>query len=278
MKEQEISESRKIKIALIQLKNSKDREVNLRRGLEALKKAAQAGANIVVFPELSFLPFLPQHPAQPGFEKWAESVPGPTTELMSQKAREYGLVIVFNLLEKAGDKTYDSSPVIDVDGRIAGLNRMVQVLEAPCFHEKGYYHPGDLGAGVFDTAFGKIGVAICYDRHFPEYMRALALKGAELVVVPQAGAKGEWPAGIFEAELQVASFQNGYFCALANRLGQEDCVEFEGGSFITDSSGRILAQARKGEEDLLVVEIDLNEVYASCARRYFRLDRRSNSL
>ncbi|MGB9893046.1 MAG: nitrilase-related carbon-nitrogen hydrolase [Candidatus Saccharicenans sp.] len=265
---------RKFKLALIQRKNTLNREKNLQKGIEALEKAASAGAQLAIFPELSFLPFLPQHPAKPGFEKWAEPVPGPTTEIISRKAAELGMVIIFNLLEIYGHQTYDSSPVVDSDGRLVGVNRMVQVMEAPGFHEKGYYHPGDLGAGVFPTSVGKIGVAICYDRHFPEYMRALTLKGAELVAIPQAGVKGEWPPGIFEAELQVASFQNGYFCALANRVGKEERLEFEGGSLVTDSFGRILAQARKHREDLLLVEIDFSQLDQCPARKYFLKDRR----
>jgi N-carbamoylputrescine amidase len=265
---------RKIKIALVQLACSKDQGQNLKKGLTRLEEAAAKGARVVVFPELSFLPFLPQHPAEPGFENWAEPVPGPTTEILARKAADLGVVVIFNLLEIQAGKTYDSSPVIGSNGRLLGINRMVHVLEAPGFHEKGYYTPGDLGAGVFETPVGKIGVAICYDRHFPEYLRALALKGAELVVIPQAGARGEWPPGLFEAELQVASFQNGYFCALANRVGKEDCLEFEGGSFITDPSGIILAQASKEKEDLLIAEIDFSLLEKCPARKYFLKDRR----
>ncbi|HAR36250.1 MAG TPA: carbon-nitrogen hydrolase [Acidobacteria bacterium] len=265
---------RKIKIALVQLACSQDRAQNLKKGLARLEEAAQNGAQVVVFPELSFLPFLPQHPAEPGFEGWAEPVPGPTTDILARKAADLGVVVIFNLLEIRDGKTYDSSPVIDSDGRLLGLNRMVHVMEAPGFHEKGYYRPGDLGAGVFQTAVGKLGVAICYDRHFPEYMRALALKGAELVVTPQAGAKGEWPAGLFEAELQVAAFQNGYFCALANRVGQEEAVEFDGGSFVVDPSGQVIARAVREKEDLLLAELDFSRLRDCPARKHFLADRR----
>ena len=102
---------------------------------------------------------------------------------------------------------------------------MVHITDYACFHEQGYYTPGDTGAPVYDTRVGRIGVAICYDRHYPEYMRALALAGAELVVVPQAGAVGEWPEGLYEAEMRVAAFQNGYFTALCNRVGKEERLE-----------------------------------------------------
>ena len=93
-------------------------------------------------------------------------------------------------------------------------------MEGPGFHERGYYAPGPVRGFVFETQVGKIGVAICYDRHFPEYMRGLALQGAEIVVVPQAGILDEWGEGLYEGELRIASFQNGYFAALANRVGQ----------------------------------------------------------
>jgi N-carbamoylputrescine amidase len=151
---------------------------------------------------------------------------------------------------------------------------MVHIMEGPCFHEQGYYFPGDAKSLVFDTNAGKIGVAICYDRHFPEYMRALKLGGAELVIVPQAGAVGKWPPGLFEAELQIASFQNGYFSALCNRVGKEDCVEFEGKSFIAAPDGRVLAQAPAGEDFILLHAIDLDEVRNCHAERHFLADRR----
>ena len=124
------------------------------------------------------------------------------------------MVIITNLFEQDGNDTYDSSPVLDTDGTILGATRMIHITEYGCFYEKDYYTQGNYGARVYETVVGKIGVAICYDRHYPEYMRALGIKGAELVVVPQAGMVGEWPAGLYEAELQVASFQNGLFlCA-----------------------------------------------------------------
>ena len=127
---------------------------------------------------------------------------------------------------------------------------------------------------MYDTAVGKIRVAICYDRHYPEYMRALGVAGAELVVVPQAGAVGEWPDGLYEAELQVASFQNGYYTALCNRVGKEPRLEFSGESFVCDPSGRVIAQAGQGTEEILDCDLDLGLVPRSHARRLFYRDRR----
>lgn len=263
-----------MKIALVQQHATKDKTDNIERGVSALKEAASKGAELVAYAELAFDFFLPQHPAEGGVLGLAEPIPGPTTETFSKLAKELGLVVVLNLFERDDEHTYDSSPVIDADGTIVGKTRMVHIIEAPRFHEQGYYTPGDLGAGVFDTAVGKIGVAICYDRHFPEYMRVLALGGAELVVVPQAGAVDEWPPGVFEGELQIASFHNGYFAALVNRVGEEDCLTFAGESFITAPDGRVVARAPGGEDYILIEEIDLAEIKTCAAKKHFLVDRR----
>jgi N-carbamoylputrescine amidase len=261
-------------IALVQQEAGTDKPENVRRGLAAVDAAARAGARAVCFAELAFEPFHPQRPASRGFEELAEPVPGPTTELFCQAARRHGIVIVLNLFERAEGRCYDASPVIDADGTLLGRTRMVHITDYDCFHEKGYYGPGDTGAPVYETAVGRIGVAICYDRHYPEYMRALALGGAELVLVPQAGAVGEWPDGLYEAEMRVAAFQNGYYVALCNRVGREERVEFSGESFVCDPSGVVIARAASRAEDRIHVEIEPENVRASHARRLFLRDRR----
>jgi len=266
-----------LKIALVQQHVTRNKEDNIARGIETLEEAASQGAQLVAYPELAFDFFLPQYPATQESLDLAETIPGPTTEIFCRKAKELKVVIILNLFEREGDRTYDSSPVIDVDGEIVGKTRMIHILEAPRFHEKGYYSPGNLGASVFDTTLGKIGIAICYDRHFPEYMRALALKGAQLVVVPQAGAADEWVPGIFEAELQIAAFQNGYFAALVNRVGKEDLLTFAGESFVTDPEGRIIARAPAGKDYILYADIDFKQLERCPALKYFLLDRRPDT-
>jgi len=164
--------------------------------------------------------------------------------------------------------------VIDGDGSLLGVTRMVHITEYEHFHEQGYYRPGDTGAPVYETWAGRLGVAICYDRHYPEYLRALALNGADLVVVPQAGSVGEWPAGLYEAELQVAAFQNGYFTALCNRVGREEHLTFAGESFVCGPDGRVLARAGEGTDEILFCDVDLDSCRDSHARRLFLRDRR----
>jgi N-carbamoylputrescine amidase len=263
-----------VRIALVQQPASPDKDANIARGLAALEKAARDGADVVVFAELAFERFHPQRPA--GAQPWrlAEPVPGRTTEQFARAARAAGVVVVLNLYERDGERAYDCSPVIDADGTLLGRTRMVHITDYPCFHEQGYYTPGDTGAPVYKTKAGAIGVAICYDRHYPEYMRALALAGADLVVIPQAGAVDEWPEGLYEAEVRVAAFQNGYFVALCNRVGEEECLTFAGESFVCAPDGRVLARAGRMESTILLADLSLAEVGESHARRLFLQDRR----
>jgi predicted amidohydrolase len=263
-----------MKIALIQQKVTKNPEENRERGIEAFHRAVEAGAKLVAFAELAFLPFLPQVPATAESIEYAETVPGPTTEKFSELSRKYGTVVVLNLFERDGKDTYDSSPVIDADGILLGITRMVHIMDGMGFHERGYYTPGNRMAFVYQTRIGRVGVAICYDRHFPEYMRILGLKGAEIVIIPQAGAVGEWPDGIFQAEIQVAAFQNGYYAALVNRVGKEDVLHFSGESFVVDPKGEIIARAPQGQDFILYADCDFQEIPKSPAKRFFLPDRR----
>ncbi|MGM0483183.1 MAG: carbon-nitrogen hydrolase family protein [Candidatus Krumholzibacteriota bacterium] len=263
-----------MKIALIQTGCSKIVEENLRRGVEAVEMAAAEGAKIICFPELSFQPFYPRLPAGGSNLEFTDTVPGRITEPFSALAAETGTVIIVNLYERDGDNTYDTSPVIDTTGEIIGRNRMVHITDYSGFHEKGYYQPGDLGPGVFDTEFGRIGIAICYDRHYPEYMRALSLMAAEIVFVPQAGVVGEWPPGLYEAEMRVASFQNGYYTALCNRVGKEGELNFSGESFVCSPSGEVIARAASGRPDILYCNLNTEILPESHAHRLFLRDRR----
>lgn len=263
-----------MRIALIQQHATPDKSANVVRGLDALGRAAADGAHLVAFAELAFEPFYPQNVAGPGAQRLAETVPGPIVEAFQRRARELGVVVVLNLYERDGERTYDCSPVIDADGSLLGRARMVHITEYECFHESGYYAPGDTGTPVFDTRAGKVGVCICYDRHYPEYMRGLALRGADLVVVPQAGAVGEWPEGLYEAEMRVAAFQNGYFVALCNRVGPEPRLTFAGESFVCGPDGRVLARAGSGTDEILFADVDLAATVSSHARQLFMRHRR----
>ncbi len=262
-------------IALVQQHATADRQENLERGLDATRTAAERGAQVIAFAELAFEPFYPQHPAPPDAIDLAEPIPGPTTAACARLAAELGVVLLPNLYERGEGTAYDTTAVIDADGSLLGKMRMLHVPDYAGFHEKGYYALGNLGTPVFRTRFGPIGIAICYDRHYPEVTRALVLAGAEVVFVPQAGAIGEWPEGLFEAELRVASFHNGIFTALCNRVGEEETLTFAGESFVSSPAGVVIARAGTGTDEVLVCDLDLSEVERSHARRLFLPDRRA---
>lgn len=262
------------RIALIQQIAITDKSANVARGLQAVEEAASRGAQLVCFAELAFEPFYPRCRATTAFQNLAETIPGPTTDQFAALAKKLGVVIVLNLFERDSDCCYDCSPVIDADGSLLGRTRMIHITDYEGFHERDYYAPGDTGAPVYNTKMGRVGVAICYDRHFPEYMRALAVGGAELAVVPQAGTLGEWPEGLYEAEMRVAAFQNGYFTALCNRVGREGDLDFSGESFVCNPSGNVMARAPQCEEGLLLADLDFAQVRDSHARRLFFQDRR----
>jgi N-carbamoylputrescine amidase len=264
-----------MRLALAQQSANPDREDNLARALTAMEAAKKAGADLIAFPELAIDRFFPQHENDPTAEGRAEPIPGPTADAIAANAKHLSLVTVFNMYESdARGHRFDSTPVFDSDGTLLGVTRMVHITDYACFHEREYYHPGDRGAPVYDTSVGKIGVAICYDRHYPEYMRALGVGGAELVVIPQAGAVDEWPDGLFEAEVRTAAFQNGYYAALCNRVGEEERLTFAGESFVVDPAGKVVARGRRLAEDLVITDIDLATCAASPARKLFWRDRR----
>ena len=265
-----------MRIALIQQHAGPDPGENLRRGLAAAELAAASGARLVAFAELALSQFYPRIRSRgaPPLDL-AETVPGPTTDAFTALARRLGIVVVLNLYERDGGRAFDGSPVIDADGRLLGVTRMLHIAEMERFHEQGYYTPGDRGMPVYRTAAGRLGVAICYDRHYPEVTRALGLQGAEIVVIPQAGAVGEWPEGLYEAEVRTAAFQNGYFTALVNRVGVEGELEFAGESFVCDPAGAVVARAPRGVDHVLYADLDLAEVPRSYGRRLFLRDRRA---
>jgi len=272
---QRAAEGLPMRIALVQYQPSEDVQANVARGLDAVRAAAAGGARLVAFPELAFTPFFPCSRSESGAPlERAEPVPGPTTDAFCRLAAELGVVVVLNLYEREGGRAYDSSPVIDADGRLLGTTRMLHVAQMPCFWEQDYYTPGDHGMPVYETRAGRVGVAICYDRHYPEVMRGLGLQQADVVIVPQAGSVGEWPEGLYEAELRVAAFQNGYFTALANRVGDEPEMAFAGESFVCDPAGRVIARAPARAEAILFADLDYAGLSGSHARRLFYRDRR----
>jgi len=262
-----------MRVACVQLALGSDRGSNEERCLEAMEAAKRKGADIVVFPEMSWLCFFPAHSADPQFFDWAEPIPGPTVSRFQEQARRLELVTVPNLYERAGaGRYYDASPVIDADGSLLGVTRMAHIAEEPGFHEKFYYWPGDTPPRVYETRAGRIGIAICYDRHYPELTRSLALLGAELILIPTACLVGE-EFDMYEVEVQAASFSSQVFMAFCNRTGDEGPRRFGGRSFVTGPGGSVLTRAGEGEE-ILVADCDASEIERIRQKRYYLRDRR----
>jgi N-carbamoylputrescine amidase len=267
---------RNLRLALAQVAVGREREENVGRALRMMADAAGAGAQLVVFPEMSVDPFFPQYRAQKRYFDWGVPVPGPLTDRFQTQAADLGIATVINLYERAGPGRYfDCSPVFDMGGNYVGKQRMTHILEGPGYNERYYYWPGDSGYPVFDVGPVRIGVAICYDRHFPEVMRAMALGGAELIVVPTATAslEAEYRA-VWEIEMQAAAVANGLFVAVANRAGVDDTLCFFGRSLAADPYGRVVARAPEEEVSLLVVDLDLDLVEEARRDMPFLRDRR----
>jgi len=267
-----------MKVACAQFRHEGDRERSLDKGLEWVARAAEAGAELIVFPELAFDFFFPQVRADASYFDLGEPIPGPTTERFQAAAAKHGIVTVINVFERAAPgRYYDASPVIDADGTLLGVSRMLHIAEEPGYNEKFYYWPGDGGWPVFETKAGRLGVAICYDRHYPEHFRALALDGAEIVVVPTATSIAEQAfRNVWEIEVQAAAVANQIFIAVANRAGRDGELQFFGASFVSGPNGMIMNRAATDEEELLVTEIDLNAIEETRRHVPFLRDLRSD--
>lgn len=247
-----------MKIACAQFRHEEERTASLDKAVDWIARAAADGADLIVFPELALDFFFPQVRADSSYFDLGEPIPGPITERFQAAAAEHGIVTVINVFERAAPgRYYDASPVIDSDGALLGVSRMLHIAEEPGYNEKYYYWPGDSGAPVYQTKIGPLGVAICYDRHFPEHFRALALGGAELVVVPTATSTSEAAfRDIWEIEMQAAAVANQIFIAVANRVGVDGELDFFGQSFVVEPLGRVIACASAGEEELLTADLD----------------------
>jgi N-carbamoylputrescine amidase len=275
---------RTLRVALAQVAVGPHREDNVTKALRMMEDAAQAGAQLIVFPEMSLDPFFPQYRAKKRFFDWGVPVPGPLTDRFQEQAASLGLATVINVFERAAPgRYYDCSPAFGPDGDYLGKQRMTHILEGPGYNERYYYWEGDSGYPVFDVGTAqtgplRIGVAICYDRHFPEGMRALALGGAEVIVVPTATASLEAQfRAVWEIEMQAAAVANGVFIAVANRAGVDDTLTFFGCSFAVDPYGRVLVRAPEDDVALLLVDLDLDLVEQARRDMPFLRDRRPDT-
>ena len=246
-----------MRLALIQMSNSGSMELNLDKSLHAIKEAARKGAELVLFPEVHLTEFFPQYRGM-DVSKYSVSIDDNIVKKFCDVCKENNIMAVPNLYLLEGDKVYDASILIDNNGTVKGVQKMVHIAQADKFFEQDYYTPSDEGFKVFETEFGNIGSVVCFDRHYPESIRTETLQGADLILIPTVNTKAE-PSLMFEWELRVQAFQNSVILAMCNRVGVEGNMHFSGESIVVDTNGEILAKADDTEQ-IVYVNIDMHEV------------------
>ena len=245
-----------MRIALAQMRNSGDMRENLEKSIELIKEAANHNADLILFPEVQLTEFFPQYKGKDA-AKYRRKLDSKEVQRFQAASREYSILSVPNIYLEENGKAYDASLLIGSDGKIKGVQKMVHVAQAEQFYEQDYYTPSDDGFHVFDTRYGKIGIVVCFDRHYPESIRTEALMGADLILIPTVNTKAE-PSEMFEWELRVQAFQNSAAIAMCNRVGTEDKMEFSGESIVVDANGDVLAKAGD-EEQILYADVDLSK-------------------
>ncbi|MBR1456487.1 MAG: carbon-nitrogen hydrolase family protein [Oscillospiraceae bacterium] len=243
-----------MKLAMAQMRMTGDLQKNLRSALNDMERAAAAGADLIIFPEVQLSPFFPAKEKQE-VSQWLVSEEGPEVRAFCEACGRLGIWASPNVYLEENGSRYDASLLIDDTGRLRGVSKMVNIFQARCFYERDYYTPSDTGFRVYDTPFGKVGVVICFDRHIPDSIRSCAKQGAELVIIPTANLTEE-PMELFEWEIRVQAFQNTVYVAMCNRVGQEGALCFAGESLVAGPDGSLLYKAG-GEAGLHCVELPL---------------------
>lgn len=252
------------------------KEAMLKKHILLIEDAGKQGVQILCLQEIFATPyFCPGQDA--AWYKSAESVPGPTVERMQEYARKYDMAIIVPVYEmEMPGMLYNTAAMIDAGGKYLGKYRKNHIPHTSGFWEKFFFRPGNLGYPVFETKFGKVGVYICYDRHFPEGARALGLNGAEIVYNPSATVAG-LSQYLWKLEQPAHAVANGYFMGCINRVGTEspwNIGKFYGSSYFVDPKGKIIAQASEDNDELLVAELDLDMIDEVRSTWQFYRDRR----
>ncbi len=264
-----------MKISTAQIQCTNDIEANKLQAIKLIEKAASEGADLIAFPEMSILEFFPRKPHQYDFFKLAEPLQGETYEWFASLARKHNIHIMYNHYELSPEHLFfDCSVVIDRTGEFVGKQRMMHIAEEPGYNEKFYYTPGWDTYNVFELEGWRFGIAICYDRHFPEVFRSFILQGAELVIIPVAVAGTDPYSKTYELEMRAAAVTHGVYIAMVNRSGKEDDLDFIGRSMIIDPTGNVVDSLDNKPNQVLTREI-FKEVVTRARTYYpFLRDRR----
>lgn len=275
------------RLALIQMSCTPVPEENRARAVEKIRHAASQGAQIICLPELYASQYFCQAEDHANFNL-AETIPGPSSDLLGALAKELGVVIVASLFERRAAGLYHNTAIIlDADGTLMGRYRKMHIPDDPLYYEKFYFTPGDLGFRSWETQRGRIGVCVCWDQWFPEAARLTALSGAQLLFYPTAigwhpGEKDQYghaQHSSWETIQRGHAIANGCYVAAINRVGHETPVggagiEFWGQSFVCDPAGTITAKGSVSDEEVLLVDIDFKRVEEQRTHWPFLRDRR----
>lgn len=250
----------KLRAALVQTTWTGDKNSMIEKHADYVEQAARQGAQVMCFQELFYGPYFCQI-QDPKYYGLTEKIPdGPTTQLFQEVAKRHNIVLIVPMYEEDQSGVYyNTAAVIDADGKYLGKYRKTHIPQVKGFWEKFYFRPGNLGYPVFDTAVGKVGVYICYDRHFPEGARMLGLHGAELVFIPSATSRG-LSMHLWEIEQRSHAIANGYFVGTINRIGQElefGPNDYYGSSYFCDPRGTYVGDKASDKVEELIVR-DLN--------------------
>jgi N-carbamoylputrescine amidase len=274
--------NRKIPVALIQMACSPQPEKNLKNTLERIAVAARQGAKLVCLQELFRSLYFCQKEDYACFDL-AETIPGPTTRILSRAAKKHRITLVSSLFEKrTGGLYHNTAVVFGPDGKILGTYRKMHIPDDPGFSEKFYFAPGDTGFQPVDTPVGRLGVLVCWDQWYPEAARLMALRGAEILIYPTAIGLARTEkrelhriqCGAWQTIQRSHAIANGVYVLSINRIGREDNLDFWGSSFVSDPFGRVLAQASTDKPEIVRATLDLNEIGVTRQHWPFLRDRR----
>ncbi|MFH1785940.1 MAG: carbon-nitrogen hydrolase [Candidatus Micrarchaeota archaeon] len=250
-----------MKIALIQMSMTDNQDENLSKALQFIKEASEKGAKIICLPELFTSTYFPQE-ENVNTEKFTESIPGKSHDLLSKAAKDNQVVIIGGSIFEKADKLYNTSMVFDENGKLLGNYRKIHIPYDEKFYEKNYFEKGDLGYKVFETKYGRIAVLICYDQWFPEAARIVSLMGADMIFYPTAigicdsikQTEGNWQEA-WEGVQRGHAIANGVVVAGVNRVGKEGETNFWGGSFVYSQFGTLITKA-DDTEGVVIAEIN----------------------
>lgn len=247
-----------MKIGFAQVINKGSFEESVEQCMDFMLLGSKLELDIICFPEMQFTEFFPRVKDSVVPFQTAEEIPGHIVERFQSMAKQTGIAAVLSIMERHNYEFYNASPIIDNSGKLLGVTRLVHIPQIDGYYAQSYFTPSCGDFKVYDAQCCKIGVLISYDRHFPEASRALALNGADIILIPAYFEKRQ-EFSVYKAELQAIAYQNNLFVGICSRVGREGEAEYLGGSMLVGPGGEVIAEGTDKCE-LVVVEFDLDDI------------------